>query len=82
MFYSIYRKIRSKSCLSIWSGGMNSCWPSELEKIEMFLTFDLACLTSFGHGEDGVSIDETVFWFWVVTINPGFSSGISDTSGV
>jgi len=56
--------------------------PSELKKIKIFLTFDLACLTSFGHGEDGVSIGKTVVWFWVVTIKPGFISGISDTSGV
>jgi len=56
--------------------------PSEFKKIEMFLTLDLACLTSFRYEEDGVSIDKTVVWFWVVTINPGSISGISDTSGV
>jgi hypothetical protein len=36
---------------------------SELKKIEMFLMFDLACLTSFGYAEDGVSIDKTVVLF-------------------
>jgi hypothetical protein len=55
---------------------------SELKNIEMFFMLDLACLTSFGHGEDGVSIDKAVVWFWIVTINPGSISGISDISGV